>query len=215
MIRPLVALAVLLVAADARGQQQITFRFDRPVPGVAVPHYSFELHRDGSAIYHAEVMTPGQSEPQPVERSLSFTSSTLNHVFEAAAALQASSTPCASRLKNIADTGTKTVTFSDGPKEAICTFNYTENKGAVQITDLFQGFELTLEAGRALAFKRRFDRLGLDAEMAILVTQVDEGRAQGLEAIASTLRSIAADTELIERVRVQAGKLLDRIEKTQ
>ncbi len=216
MIRALLlALALCGSALSAGAQQQIAFHFDRPVPGVLVPHYSFELHDDGSATYHAEVRTPGVSEPQPLEKTLTFAPATVRRVFEAAAAMRASTTPCASKVKNIADTGMKTIVYKSSEGETPCSFNYTENKGAVQLTDLFQGFELTLEAGRTLMFKRRFDRLGLDAEMASLAEEAESGRAQGLEAIAPTLRSIAADTELIERVRVRAGKLLERTEKAQ
>ncbi len=215
VIRNLIVLALGTVSGMAAAQQQIIFRFDRPVPGVLVPRYHFELHEDGSASYHAEVVTAGVSEPQPIDKSLSFAQPTVRRAFEAAAAQRESDTPCASKLKNIADTGTKTIIYKNKESETVCTFNYTENKGAAQLTDLFQGMELTLEAGRALVFKRRFDRLGLDAEMATLTKQVEDGRAQGLEAIAPTLRSIASDTELIERVRVQAGKLLELIEKAQ
>lgn len=205
------ALAMLCLVGSAVAQQQITFRFERPTPGVLVPRYSFELHEDGTVAYHAEIVTAGAQAMQTVEKNLTLAPVTVRQAFEAVVALHDSDKPCASRLKNIADTGAKTV-ISRGPQgETTCSFNYTENKGAAQLTELFQGIELTLEAGRALDFKRRFDRLGLDAEMANLNTQVEEGRAQGLETIASTLRSIAADPDLIERVRLRAGKLLDRV----
>ncbi len=213
MIRSLFGIALLLgVCGSAVAQQQITFRFDRPTPGVPVPHYRFEMREDGGGSYHAEMPRAGSAETQTVEKTLTFSAETVRRALEAAAAMRASETPCASKLKNIADTGMKTVVYRNAEAETTCTFNYTENKGALQLAELFQGTELTLEAGRALDFKRRFDRLGLDAEMIGLAAAVDDGRAQGLETIAGTLRSIAADNDLIERVRVRAGKLLDRVE---
>jgi len=117
---------------------------------------------------------------------------------------------CASKLKNIADTGTKTLAYRDAGTEGSCTYNYSENKAVVQLTSIFQGIEQTLEEGRALDFKHRFDRLGLDAEISSLVSAVEQGSALELGNIAPTLQSIAGDTELMQRVRLRAAKLLEQ-----
>lgn len=168
------------------------------------------MRGDGTGSYHAEAIGAQSPDVQTFERPLVFSSSAMKNAFEAVHFIRSSSEPCASKAKNIADTGTKTLAYRDAEGEGACTFNFSENKGAVQLTDLFQGIELTLEEGRALAFKHRFDRLGLDAEMEALVTAVADGRALELGNIAPTLRSIAGDTELIQRVRLRAGKLLDQ-----
>ncbi len=191
--------------------QQVTFKFDRPVPGVRVPRYTIELKADGTGSYRAEVRSPQSPDVQVVERPLVFSPATVGTVFEAVHQLRSSDTPCASKAKNIADTGTKTIDYRDQDGPGGCTFNFSENKAAVQLTDLFLGVENTLEEGRSLDFKHRFDRLGLDAEMASLAAAVDKGTALELANISGTLRSIAGDTELIQRVRLRASKLLDGI----
>jgi hypothetical protein len=73
-----------------------------------------------------------------------------------------------------------------------------------------EGIVRTLDTGRKLDFDHRFDRLGLDEDTAALVEDVAAGRAIEVGAIARTLRSIAADNEVLERVRGRAASLLQR-----
>ncbi|MEO6802584.1 MAG: hypothetical protein ABI197_04970 [Granulicella sp.] len=190
---------------------QIIFKFDRPVAGVSVPHYTVELRSDGTGSYHAEALNP-QGQTQIIDRPLTFTPPTVKAALAAVQQLRDSKIPCASSVKNIADTGTKTLTVHD-PKVSTdldCTYNFSENKAVATLTILFQYIEETLEQGRILDFKRRFDRLGLDAAMITLVTSVEAGRAIELGNISSTLQSIAANTDLIKRVRLHAANLLER-----
>jgi hypothetical protein len=64
--------------------------------------------------------------------------------------------------------------------------------------------------GRKLDFERRFDRLGLDAELLSLENAVKSKDALELGNIASTLKTIASDTDVMQRARMRAGKLLDQ-----
>ena len=54
------------------------------------------------------------------------------------------------------------------------------------------------------------DRLALDQETQDLVEAVEEGHAVEPNVIARTLRSIAQDTEVLERVRGRVASLLQR-----
>ncbi len=78
----------------------------------------------------------------------------------------------------------------------------------VSLTETFQAIAETLDLGRKLDFEHRFDRLGLDATMAKLAEDVDSGSAKEVVTIAATLRSIARDSEVLDRVRLRAARLL-------
>jgi hypothetical protein len=192
------------------GKPRVSFKFEHAVKGVAVPRYTIEMNGDGTGSYHAEIPVSGSPDAQIVERPMVFTPGMVKNVMGAVGVLHSSKEPCASKMKGIADTGTKTVAYRDAAGEGGCTFNFSENKGAVRLTELFIGMEYTLQVGRALELKHRFDRLGLDAEMISLGESVESGRALELANIGAVLRSIAGDTELIERVRLRAAKLLER-----
>ena len=113
-------------------------------------------------------------------------------------------------MKNVADTGKKVLRYTGAGGDGECRYNYSDVKPVATLTDMFQTIEATLEAGRRMDFKRRFDRLGLDEEMILLGRLLAEHQASEVGAIAPTLRSIAQDTELIQRVRQRAAKLLEQ-----
>jgi hypothetical protein len=65
-----------------------------------------------------------------------------------------------------------------------------------------------LDEGRQLDHLHRYDRLGLDAAIKFLGQEVTDGRALEVGVIADSLRSIAADSEVMDRVRTRANTLL-------
>lgn len=211
------AILVLIGSMTAWAQQAepkpstalVSFSFDRP--GLEVPKFTLQINEDGSGRYQAEQIFPvrgGDSQTQQIDRDLTVTPETTAKIFAAARDLDRFNDPCASNAKNIADTGKKTLHYSGDGGEGACTYNYSEDKRIAMLTEMFQAIAFTLDMGRKLAFDHRFDRLGLDAATASLVAQVDAGRAMEVGTIAPTLKSIAEDTEVLERVRLRAAKLL-------
>ena len=226
MIRLLAAnliAATLLAASTAFAQQpeqataasptnQITFHFDRP--GLTVPRFTLTVNQDATGRYEADQILPAQPgatappETQHIDRKITLSLATTLRIFATARELDRFNVTCASSLKNIADTGAKTLHYTGEGGDGTCTYNFAQDKRVVALTGLFQAIAETLDTGRKLDFEHRFDRLGLDATMASLVEQVDSGRAAELGTIYTTLRSIAQDSELLERVRSRAEKLM-------
>jgi hypothetical protein len=201
-------------AADSRALAQVSFAFERP--GLAVPRFTLTVKEDGTGRYEAEEMLPasagssGSEAPatQHVDRTVRLTAATAARIFAAARALDRFNVTCESPAKNIADTGKKTLQYTGAGGDGSCVYNYSQDKRVVWLTDTFQAIALTLDLGRRLEFEHRFDRLGLDQTMAKLAEQVDAGRAMEVAAIAATLKSIARDSEVLERVRLRAERLL-------
>jgi hypothetical protein len=137
--------------------------------------------------------------------------STARKVFTLARDLKQFNFPCASKAKNVADTGKKTLTYNGVNATTSCTYNYSENKNVQALTELFQGLAETMDEGRKLDYLHRYDRLGLDAEITYLAQEVTAGRALEVGTIAESLRSIAADAEVIQRVRTRANSLLAQL----
>lgn len=190
---------------------QISFHFDRP--GLTVPKFILTVNEDASGRYEADQIFPAQpgssiQQTQHIDRKVTLSFATTAHIFAIARELDRFNITCASAAKNIADTGTKTLEYTGEGGNGSCTYNFSENKRVVSLTDLFQAIAVTLDMGRKLDFDHRFDRLGLDAATASLVEEVEAGRAAELGTIYTTLRSIAQDSELLDRVRSRAAKLL-------
>jgi hypothetical protein len=196
---------------------EVSFEFERP--GLTVPKFTLQIREDGSAHYVAdEILTQsrsadyGPSALQHIDRQALISRSATAQIFAAARNLNFFNAACASRAKNIADTGKKTLRYTGNNTEGACTYNFSGDKRVAMLTDLFLGIAHTLDVGRKLEFDHRFDRLGLDAEIALLVDDVAAGRAVELGTIAPTLKSIASDSEVLERVRARAVKLLQQVQ---
>jgi hypothetical protein len=139
---------------------------------------------------------------------VSITPATTDRIFALSQKLDRFNVACASKAKNIADTGTKSLSYSGPDGTGSCTYNYSENKDVEELTGIFQGMAETMDEGRALDRLHRFDRLGLDAAMAFLAQEVSAGRALEVGTIAASLRSIADDADVMQRVRARARTLL-------
>jgi hypothetical protein len=190
----------------------ILFAFDRP--GLPIPTYLMAIAQDGNGHYAGTEVpeTPGNSapavEPQSFGRPFSVAPATAERILGLARNLQDFNVTCASNAKNIADTGKKKLTYSGPDGHGSCTYNYSDNKDVQAVTGIFQGIAETMDLGRRLDLLHRFDRLGLDDAMAFLADEVSHGRALEVVTIAPTLRSIADDAEVMQRVRARAKALL-------
>ena len=222
MLIPGAALALALQnaapAADASAAKpaEVTFQFDRT--GLPVPRFTLRLREDGTGDYQADqaetaataTSMRGQAA-QHVDRPIRVSSGTVAKIFKAARAADHFNVECASKIKNIADTGKKTLGYTGADGSGSCVYNYSENKSVDTLTNTFLAIAYTIDEGRRLEFLHRYDRLGLDAEMISFAGELDAGRALELGTISPTLAAIADDTALIQRVRLKAQKMLDQV----
>jgi hypothetical protein len=209
-----------LLICPAEGQTaaspgaEISFQFERT--GLPVPQFKLVIHEDGTGTYLADQAEIPANErsmrgqaAQHIDRPLKLSPATTAKIFKSARALNFFKVECASKAKNIADTGKKTLTYTGPDGSGSCLYNYSENKAVVALTETFLGVAYTLDEGRRLDFLHRYDRLGLDAEMNTLEQEVEAGRALELGTIASTLAAIADDPSVIQRARLRATKMLE------
>jgi hypothetical protein len=216
---PVVALAQTTdhsTAPSGKTSAEVSFQFDRS--GLAVPRFTVSLHEDGTGTYKADqaeipataTSMRGQAA-QHIDRSINLTPGTVSKIFKAARALNYFNIECASKAKNIADTGKKTLTYTGPDGSGSCTYNYSENKSVDTLTSNFLAIAYTMDEGRRLEFLHRYDRLGLDAEMISLGQELEAGRAMELGTISPVLAAIVDDTAVIQRVRLRAQKMLERV----
>jgi hypothetical protein len=200
---------------SAGSRPLVSFQFDRV--GLSVPHFVLRVREDGTASYQADQVARSSTDSstrgeaaQHIDRPIALSSTTTSKLFTAARTLDHFNVMCASKAKNIADTGTKTLSYAGADGSGSCTYNFSENKAVVMLTDTFLAIANTMDEGRKLEFLHRYDRLGLDEEMNFLTEQAEAGRALELGTISTTLSSLADDTALMQRVRLRAVQLLEK-----
>lgn len=203
-------------ATAASTGPEVSFQFERP--GLAVPRFTIVVREDGTGTYRGEEAPvsggPGSSAVgttsagRPINRPMKFSPATYELIFKTARSLDYFNIPCASKAKNIADTGKKTLSYTGPDGHGSCLYNYSENKSVTQLTETFQAIAFTMDEGRKLEFMHRYDRLGLYSEMDTLMHEVEERRAIEIGNITPALTAIVADEALMQRVREKAAKLL-------
>jgi len=220
------ALALLLCASSvwAQSPAKVMFHLDRE--GLEIPRFTLSVDEQGKAEYHAEVAAPkSQPATQPgepaepsaplpaIERKVTLSAATTEKIFALAREADRFNVTCEAKAKNVANMGMKTLSYAGSDGSGTCAYNYTEVKPVAALTDIFLAVQQTLEMGRQMDFKRRFDRLGLDAVMLSLSQMLDSHQAMEVGTIAASLRTIASDTELMQRVRLRAAKMLEQAEQ--
>ncbi|WP_157466752.1 hypothetical protein [Edaphobacter aggregans] len=200
----------------AAAKPEVSFQFERP--GLPVPKFSIVVYQDGTGMYRGEEapvsggassasLAPA-SRGRSIDRPMKLSPATAETIFRTARSLDYFNIPCASKAKNIADTGKKTLSYAGPDGRGSCLYNYSENKSVTQLTETFQALAFTMDEGRKLEFLHRYDRLGLYSEMDTLIHEIAEKRAIEIINIAPTLTSIVADEQLMQRVREKAARLL-------
>jgi hypothetical protein len=202
-----VAAVGLMVEPVAWGQAEsapvgIKFEFERV--GMETPHWRMNLDVGGVGSY--EELPVGDAAG--VKLAVHVGRKTMQRLQDGMAVAKTGS--CDAKLKNVANMGKKTLTYlsATGEVAAQCVFNVSEDAGVQGAAAALLSVQETLRAGQRLAFKHRFDRLGLDAEMDVLVSEVKAGQAIELRNIAAALTSIADDSAVLQRVREKALLLL-------
>ncbi len=205
-----------LQAQDAPpARPSVSFSFNRP--GLPVPVYQVTIEQDGAGSYkgqYAPQTGASDQSPQAFQRPIRVSAATATRVFDLSRQLNHFDKACASKAKNVADTGVKILSYTGPDATGSCTYNYSEDKNVQALTDIFLGIAETLDEGRQLDHLHRYDRLGLDAAIKFLALEVTEGRALEIGVIADSLRSIAGDAEVMDRVRARANTLLALIPPT-
>jgi len=113
----------------------------------------------------------------------------------------------------VANTGKKTLSYADPNRRFATTYNWSENAAVDQLTRMFQGISNVIEHGRRIQFLRRFDKLGLEAELKAMEEQAAGHFLNELQVIAPTLESIANDPSILNIARQRAKRLLTQSAK--
>ncbi len=115
------------------------------------------------------------------------------------------------RSHPVASTGKKTLAFADPTRHFQTAFDYSENKSIQELTAIFQGISSTIQHGRRLQYLRRFDKLGLEAELKGMESEVDTHYLAELQIITPILKSLAEDSAVLNIARQRAKRLLAKI----
>src|SRR4029077_7754756 len=215
--RPFVFCAVFLAALVLRAQNPEpnptvpTITFDRVWEAFTPQSVTITVQSTGQVKYISRNPSkpPDEAGPDP-DFQLEFTMSPANRdkLFRYAKEANYFKGDFSFKKHVVSSTGKKILAYADSAQHFETTYDYSENKAVQEITDIFLGISSTIEHGRKLQFLRRFDKLGLEAELKGMESAAENHNLAELQVVASTLESIANDSTVLNIARQRARRLL-------
>ena len=147
--------------------------------------------------------------PEALTREVHISAPVVEQMFATARAQKWFATDCDDRKDKFAFQGKKELAYAGPEGGGSCTYNWSKAQSIQKLTATMESIAFTLEEGRRLAVEHKHDRLGLDAELAVLSAAVKDGRALEIENIRPELEAIIEDETVLERARLIAKKMLD------
>lgn len=211
------AMAVLcgcVARADAGAGPGTVVVVDFTNPAASPSHWTLTLHPDGSAHFRSQRGDPPAGERSridvpDVERDVRLNPDFAAQVFSTAERHHRFNEKCDSKLK-VAFQGWKQLDYTGPDGHGSCRFNYSQDKDIQALGDTMVAVAETILEGAKLELLLQHDRLGLDQEMEYLCQAAKDGRVKQLGAIRDILTRLAADDEVLDRVRKRARRLLAR-----
>src|SRR5271166_3588628 len=191
--------------STASASSLITFTIDFPESNPS--HYSISVDSAGHATYEGQVKIEDSPEEQSYKTEFEMSAGNRDRVFDWAKQAHYFSGKIDSG-KNVAFTGSKTLTYRDGQLSNTARYNYSSVLAVQHLTALFQNVAATLEYGRRLAYYHQYQKLALDDELKRMEAQARNSELSEIDSVAPVLREIEEDTSVINMVRARAKDLI-------
>lgn len=114
--------------------------------------------------------------------------------------------------KKVANLGEKIFTYQKGRQTYKVEFNYTRNRTAEELTNLFEGIASVEEHIAGLEYSARFDPLGLPHQLHLAAIDLYEHNLTDPQLMVPILKRIASNSRYLHIAQVEAQNILLRIE---
>lgn len=203
------AFSPALAAQEPAKVPTVTFTLDFPASDPE--HYQITLTSDGHGVYESNgKLSPTAEDGDPSTLNFTVSAQTAARVLSLTAKAHYFEGDIDSKKKGIASTGTKTLTYTDGSKNTLASYNYSTLAPVQELTQIFQDLSTTLEFGRRLDYDHHYQKLALDEELKRMEEMTRQNSLRDLGAIGGLLQQIADDPSVINPVRNRARRLIER-----
>jgi hypothetical protein len=203
-----------LVAVPSLSAQQSetppTLTYIKVMKG-SVPEYtSLTVSVNGDGTYDGRRL---DESPRP--RSLKLSSETTNTLFQMAASLGDFHSINLESHKNVANMGLKTFIYRHNGQENKVEFNYTRNKRAEELLNIFEGIADVEQHIGTLEYSSRYDVLGLPSALTQVEIDLDNKALVDPQLMVPILKKIAGDSQYLHIAQVRAVDILRRIQSSE
>ena len=114
--------------------------------------------------------------------------------------------------KKVANLGQKVLTYQQGEDVNRVLFNYTENRMARQLVDIFEAVGTVEGHISALEFGMKYDPLSLPQELLQIQIELNNKSLAGPEMLLPTLEKIAHGSRFLHLAQVRAQQIIERVQ---
>jgi hypothetical protein len=214
-VLPLAALLVLSLggnrAARASGQESAGGRlsYTRVLKGSTPEYIGVTVNADGTGTFDARKLS---ASPDP--QSFKLSGQTLDKLYTLAAELNYFRSVDLESHKRVANLGRKTFTYEKDGQISSAEFNYTLNKQAQRLSDLFEKIAIVEQHIRALKYAIKYDPLGLPHELLLIQIDLENRALADPELMVPTLEEIARNHRFLHLAQVRARNILERVQSS-
>jgi hypothetical protein len=198
-------LAPALWAQEARSAATLTYT---KVMKGSIPEYaSLTVDSNGDGTYDGR-----QLDEPPKPRTLKLSPETTQTLFQMADALGDFHSLKLESNKNVANLGLKTFVYRHAGQENTVQFNYTRNKRAQELLNVFEGIAAVEQHIGTLEYSSRYDVLGLPSALTRVEIDLDNKNLVDPQLMVPILKKIAGDSQYLHIAQVRAADILRRIQ---
>jgi hypothetical protein len=207
VISAVVCIPLHLMAAGEDKSAQVSFTLDFPAANPS--HYQIVVASSGSGSYSSNGKLSEDSAAAD-EKPVQFTvpEGLEKQIFDLARRAHYFQDKVDSGRKGIANTGEKTLAYTDQQHHSQATYNDSLAQPIEELTSLFENLSTTMEFGRRLTFFHKYQKLAIDDELKRMGELQQENMLGDVQVIAPVLQSIADDPSVMNVSRARALRLL-------
>jgi hypothetical protein len=181
--------------------------YSRTLKGSTPEYLLVTVDSKGLGTFEGHKLDEAQS-PRPFQLSVG----TTERIFALAGRLHNFQSVDLDSHKKVANLGQKTLTYQRGEDVHRAVFNYTENRMAQELVDIFDAVGTVEEHISTLEFGMKYDPLGLPQELLQIQIELNNKSLADPEMLLPTLEKIARGSRFLHLAQVRAQQIIERIQ---
>jgi len=195
-----------LAAEEVKSPAKLTYT--KTLKGSVPEFLQVTVDANGDGSYEGRKLDEA-SNPRPLRLS----PATARQLFDFAAELDNFQSIDLESHKRVANLGLKTLTYQQGSQVNRVEFNYTQNRAAQELGDLFEKIAAVEQHIASLEFAIKYDHLSLPHELLLVQIDLDNKALADPELMVPTLETIAKNPRFLHLAQSRAQVILQRISR--
>jgi hypothetical protein len=183
--------------------------YSRTFKGSTPEYLAIIVDSKGSGTYEGHKLDEAQIQGP---RTFQLSAGTTGRIFALAGQLHNFHSIQLESHKKVANLGEKIFTYEQGEDVNRVTFNYTENRIAGQLVDVFEALGTVEQHVSALEFQMKYDPLALSQELLQIQIELKEKSLIDPEVLLPTLEKIAHGSRFLHLAQTRAQQILESVQ---